>query len=215
MEIEFIGEEQACEPENKREQERMGEILPSQLNMIRKTVAELKISDQSFVLEVGFQNIGHHNFLFQQADRIAYFGSSINKDLVQQSATNQAQQMGDNHAQFIIARDSGELDFADGIFDSCFSVNAIYFWKDPLSHLKEICRVLRPGGKFILAFVEEKFGKDLPWTEIDFSFYEQNTVMKFFREAGFGNIREKVMTEQVPGKDRSRPFITISGTRLN
>lgn len=39
-----------------------------------------------------------------------------------------------------------QLPFADATFDKAFSVNCIYFWKEPITGLRELHRVLKPGG---------------------------------------------------------------------
>ena len=41
--------------------------------------------------------------------------------------------------------------FDDGAFDTVFSVESLYFWPDALAGLKEIRRVLAPGGVFMTA----------------------------------------------------------------
>ena len=43
------------------------------------------------------------------------------------------------------------LPFGDGVFDTVFSVESLYFWPDALAGLKEIRRVLVPGGVFMTA----------------------------------------------------------------
>ena len=44
-----------------------------------------------------------------------------------------------------------DLPFADGAFDTVFSVESLYFWPDAPAGLKEILRVLAPGGAFMTA----------------------------------------------------------------
>ncbi len=44
-----------------------------------------------------------------------------------------------------------DLPFADGAFDTVFSVESLYFWPDALAGLREIRRVLAPGGVFMTA----------------------------------------------------------------
>ena len=44
-----------------------------------------------------------------------------------------------------------DLPFADGAFDTAFSVESLYFWPDQLAGLREIRRVLAPGGHFMTA----------------------------------------------------------------
>jgi len=44
-----------------------------------------------------------------------------------------------------------DLPFDDGAFDTVFSVESLYFWRDQLAGLREIRRVLAPGGHFMTA----------------------------------------------------------------
>lgn len=44
------------------------------------------------------------------------------------------------------------LPFPDGAFDKVLCVHVVYFWKDLETSLREIVRVLKPGGCFVLLF---------------------------------------------------------------
>jgi SAM-dependent methyltransferase len=44
------------------------------------------------------------------------------------------------------------LPFADDFFDKVLCVHVLYFWKDLDVSLREIARVLKPGGRFGLLF---------------------------------------------------------------
>lgn len=43
-----------------------------------------------------------------------------------------------------------DIPYPDGHFDKAFAVNAFQFWPQPLAGLRELHRVLRPGGKLVL-----------------------------------------------------------------
>jgi ubiquinone/menaquinone biosynthesis C-methylase UbiE len=47
---------------------------------------------------------------------------------------------------------SDDLPFENGYFDAAMSVHTMYFWDPAEPHLKEIARVLRPGGRLVLVF---------------------------------------------------------------
>lgn len=48
-----------------------------------------------------------------------------------------------------------QLPFEDETFDAVLSVHTVYFWNDLDLALTEICRVLRPRGRLVLAFRTE------------------------------------------------------------
>lgn len=122
----------------------------------------------------------------------------------------------EGHVQLIQDKKDANLGFENNFFDSCFTVNTIYFWEDPISHFQEIYRVLRPGGSFSLVFKEKKFGENMPWTRADFTFYDINEVETFFRKSGFVNIEVKHISEDIldkGGKDMVTPFVSIAGSK--
>lgn len=53
--------------------------------------------------------------------------------------------------------------FSADVFDKIITVESFYFWPDPLEDLGEVRRVLKPGGRFILAasiYGREGLGED-------------------------------------------------------
>lgn len=50
------------------------------------------------------------------------------------------------------------LPFAANTFDKIITVESFYFWQDPAGDLREVLRVLKPGGTFLL--VADIYGKD-------------------------------------------------------
>jgi SAM-dependent methyltransferase len=47
---------------------------------------------------------------------------------------------------------SSALPHPDARFDAVLAVHVLYFWTDPLADLREIHRVLRPGGRVLLGY---------------------------------------------------------------
>lgn len=45
----------------------------------------------------------------------------------------------------------GDLDLGPDPFDKVFAVNSMGFWPDPIARLRELRRVLRPGGLLAIA----------------------------------------------------------------
>lgn len=99
------------------------------------------------------------------------------------------------------------LPFADALFDRVCTVNTIYFWSDPLQGMREILRVLKPGGRFTIGFHTEA---DLRRTGVSgrvFRFLEAEAVESLLSENGFVSI------SQMTGRTADREFVCVSGHR--
>ena len=44
------------------------------------------------------------------------------------------------------------MPYADGTFDKVCTVNTLYFWPSPLENVREMRRVMKPGGRLVVAF---------------------------------------------------------------
>jgi SAM-dependent methyltransferase len=77
------------------------------------------------------------------------------------------------------------LHFGDGFSDNVFLFNAVYILEKPEETLKEIYRILKPGGKFFLSspFV----ANEMPEPH-DYCRFTSEGLMKILKEAGFKNI---------------------------
>ena len=86
------------------------------------------------------------------------------------------------------------LPFADGMFDRIITVESFYFWPDPVANLREVRRVLKQGGTFLLVadiYQKEGLGEE---TLKNIRAYEMNNpTREEFREmleqAGFSEIQ--------------------------
>ena len=100
--------------------------------------------------------------------------------------------------------DSDSLPLPDEHFDKVLSVHTIYFWADATAHLREVRRVLRHGGRFVLGFrsKEDEMAKDFPDTV--YRFYTAEEVRGLLEESGF----QRVDLAQCPGG-----FVTATAYR--
>ena len=86
------------------------------------------------------------------------------------------------------------LPFTDDEFDKIITVESFYFWPDPQENLKEVQRVLKKGGTFLLvADTYNKEGLDPKTLENIYRFHLFTPTAEEFRElfekAGFTDIR--------------------------
>lgn len=194
-------------------QDQKTDVLPPKNTLIFKLLQDLPLKTEEKVLEISPSGTEHLSCLFQKAKNISYSGTYFTESAIKEAFS--IYEANGNAVEFIKTTDN-KLDFQDNFFDYCFTANTIYFWPDPLKYLAESYRVLKPGGKMNLAFVEKNFGGDLPWTQLDFTFYEIDEVKSFFKQSGFSNIEVKKMMETIVdqnGKEISKPFIVVSGQK--
>jgi ubiquinone/menaquinone biosynthesis C-methylase UbiE len=82
------------------------------------------------------------------------------------------------------------LPFTDGVFNFVTAFEAYYFWPNLIADLKEINRVLKPGGTLLIAnevYKHEKFEKrNLKWTRWgDMMLHSPEEYRDFLTEAGY------------------------------
>lgn len=189
------------------------DILPPKNTLIFKLLQGLPLKKEENVLEIGPKDTEHLSYLFQKARNINYTGTYLAETGIKKELS--ADKTNGNTVDFAKITDN-EFDLQDNSFDWCVTANTIYFWPDPLKYLSESYRVLKSGGKMNLAFVEKNFGAHLPWTQLDFTFYETDEVKSLFKQSGFANIEVKKMTETIidqNGKEITKPFILVSGQK--
>ena len=76
------------------------------------------------------------------------------------------------------------LPFADGQFNKASSVNSIFYWQDAPQGLREIRRVLVPGGRLVLCFTRKASMETREFAK-NIRLYEDGEVEQMLAEAGF------------------------------
>lgn len=92
----------------------------------------------------------------------------------------------------VLKADVMNLPFEGESFDCISAFETIYFWPDLTEAFREVRRVLRPGGVFVIC--NEFNGldkKDEKWKEVidDLSIYTQYDIVNHLSEAGFTRVK--------------------------
>ena len=84
--------------------------------------------------------------------------------------------------------DSRALPYPDGRFDKVLAVHTLYFWPNALDQLREVARVLRPGGLLVLGFrpKDDPACRDFP--ETVYTFYGRDEGRGLLEKAGFTDV---------------------------
>lgn len=190
----------------------MGNMMnETNINMTKNSIQNLNISSENRILELGHGNAGHVAFLFEQAEKLKYYGLEMSKLMFQEARQINRNFVSQKQAFFSLY-DGNTIPFEDGLFDKIFTVNTIYFWQKPEGLLSEIYRVLKSNGTFCVTFAEEDFMKTLPFTQFEFELYSTQKVKDLIKKSDFKIVYTETQTEQVKSKTGElvdRAFTTI------
>ncbi len=119
------------------------------LNQFILELMAVQVNEQ--VLEVGF---GPGELLFQlcqQNPSVQFTGLDFSPLMLQQASLH-TQRFIKSGQLSLIEASSDNIPFANFSFHQVACANTLYFWQPPEAHFKEILRVLKSGGKFVMGF---------------------------------------------------------------
>lgn len=116
----------------------------------RWAVGALRLTGDEEVLDVGFGGgVGLALVLARlPAGRVT--GIDISEEMVQRGASRFRPEMAERRVRLLRAGVEA-MPFAESSFDRAYTVNTIFFWPDVAAGLRELHRVLRPGGRLVIA----------------------------------------------------------------
>ena len=154
--------------------------------MYLKVVSLVKLNDKSKVLDIGYGN-GYLIKKLYKKYRPFIFGIDISEDMRAAAEKRNAAASKDGRLRLIIG-DCCELRYEDGAFDAVTSVNTVYFWNDTLKGMKEIFRVLKPGGRFYNAVYAKEWFRNLSYTRKGYKLFEREDYISLCEQAGFSKM---------------------------
>lgn len=119
----------------------------------RAMAAELGLQPDDDLLDVG---CGSASLLAEHASHIRYVaGLDASEIQVGMARRRLADRLATGSAEIVLG-DAGRLPWDDGRFSVVTSLNTLKFVPDPEGALREMCRVLRPGGRVVVTMGESK-----------------------------------------------------------
>jgi ubiquinone/menaquinone biosynthesis C-methylase UbiE len=121
------------------------EMNKSNSVMNKFAIEKLNLSAGNNILEIGMGNGCFVKEILSADQNITYTGADFS-DLMVNECKNFNKDWIDKKRASFIKEDASDLPFDDNTFNKILTVNTVYFWDDHRSILKELHRVLKPGG---------------------------------------------------------------------
>lgn len=166
------------------------------------TVSLLDLQPEGRVLEIGFGPGVSTQYASEKASKGFVAGIDHSETMVQAARRRNATAIKAGRID-LKQGDVSSLPYPDESFDKVFSIHSIYFWAKPVDCLKELRRILKPGG--LLAITIKPKDK---WTERQrressvMTLYFGTDLAAMFSDAGFRDVRVEVCPEpdKFPGE---------------
>jgi arsenite methyltransferase len=155
----------------------------------RWTIGSLDLNGDEDVLDVGFGGGVGLALVLRRLTSGRAAGIDISEEMLQGARERFSKEMATK--RLVVSRaDVAAIPFADGSFDRAYTVNTVFFWPDVPAGLSEIHRVLRPGGRLVIAaptggFMLARIGGLSPRTGVTGLMQTKRLAM----DAGFQDIR--------------------------
>jgi ubiquinone/menaquinone biosynthesis C-methylase UbiE len=132
---------------------RLGGIIMARTNqrMAQRAIELLDVQPSERVLEVGFGPGVGIALLARSASAGWVAGIDPSAEMVGQARARNADAIGAGRVE--LRQGSVErLPFENATFDKAMAINSMQVWSDAVGGLREIHRVLKPGGRVVLGF---------------------------------------------------------------
>ncbi len=160
------------------------------------TLGVMQPANNDAILEIGFGNGKFFDKIFSKAEGLKVTGLDFSETMLNAAKENNKETVANGKLTLQFGS-SDKLPFPENSFDKIFCINVIYFWDEPILDLKEMYRVMKPGGRFYATVRTKESMLKMPFTQYGFSFYESNNWKRLLNETGLTFIEENPVNEPV------------------
>jgi SAM-dependent methyltransferase len=178
------------------------------------TITHLNPQPADHILEIGFGPGVAIELLLPHIPNGRIAGIDHSELMVSEAQQRNALAVQQGRADLRHATADAALPFPDTTFDKVFTIHTLYFWRDPMSVLRDIHRVLKPGGTLLITMLpKEKWGANPPGSVLaygtpDCTPYSIPELEQMLRDVGFHTIKT-VMDDN----ETHRSNLSVIGTK--
>lgn len=152
------------------------------------------------LMEIGFGNGNHFPEYFRIEPKLTITGVDFSADMCEE-AKSRNQDLIKEQKLSIHCESTTSLPFQDHSFELAIAINVIYFLDPPEIHLKEIHRVLKPDGYFLIGYRPRHSVEHLEFTHQNFTLYEVDELQALLEKNGFKTVREETKNHEKQSVD--------------
>ncbi len=174
----------------------------------------LDLHDGMCVLEIGFGNGLFFGELSRKAKGLELHGLDFSKEMVDQASARNTDLIASGTLSLVHGA-SDSMPYTDALFDRIFCINVVYFWDDPAAHLREVRRMLKPGGTFTAVLRRRSSMEKLPFAPFGFTMYEEADWERVLRANVFNPASTTVLNDaevEYEGKRYSPESLVMTAT---
>ena len=165
-----------------------GHIISTVMNrqnrpLYDETQQLLFLCDTDSVLDIGCGNGFVMDMMAQQHG--AVFTGSDPSDEIIQVAKRRNRKYVESQRMYFYCQGASSLSFPEASFTKAYSINTVYFWGSLDEPMREIRRVLKPGGIFINALYTDETLARFSHTQFGYRRYDARQLTKAGMDVGF------------------------------
>ena len=163
--------------------------------IIKLTVDSIPSNKSSVILELGIGSGKAIQLVLQRFPKAKIYGLDISETMLSSAKKRNAKSVRQGRVQLKMNTIS-KMDLPDNSIDTLYTINTIYFWKDPEEAMIEVYRVLKNGAFFILSFNAKEDMSRENYPEDLFTFYSVDEVIKLGKRNQFNLISNKILKDR-------------------
>jgi SAM-dependent methyltransferase len=172
------------------------------LPIVLPVLDRMRLSPEDNVLDVGCGAGWLSRLLAEQVPEGRVVGVDISDEMIRRARRNSADL---ENAMFVIG-EAEEIPWDANFFNHAISVEAAYYWPDPLAALREIHRVLREAGKawLLINYYSENVHAH-QWSEIlsiPAHLRSASEWAALFTAAGFSEVKHDRVPDPTPAPEK-------------
>jgi len=149
------------------------------------SISFLDLKDNDIALEIGYGSGFALKLLSQEAINGKIYGLDFSETMHDEATKLFKDEISEGKIKLDVG-DIAQSPYKDNFFDKIIAVNVLYFWTEPVQVLKEILKILKPGGKVVF-FIYHKDSELHQERAKDgvFAHYSGEEVVELMNSAGF------------------------------